>query len=512
MNLMISVTNAFYDCSAFFVITGNVPTTQFDSGALQDDYRYHGDMSSMFTPVVKKSWRIRKVEDLVKALPDAFTLMRTGRPGPVHFDMPYDLYMRTAPVSTPDPNAHGQPVNWRTTVADETVEKALSLLAGAQRPLILAGGGVRVAGAYEELRALAEQLDVPVYTSFMGKGALPADHRLNLGVAGVWGEYPATEAARNADVILAIGARFNDLHTGSWIKGYVYNIPPTRLIQVDIDPEEIGRNYPVEMGMVGDAKAFLAQAARIARAKGVRLGYGSAWQREIDGWRTDWRNFCEPFERSSEVPIEPRRMMADMNKISPPDTVMVDDVGNCQVWSEQYWKPKIPGTHLTAGGFAAMGFGVAGVLGARLARPNSPCVTLCGDGGFTMMPHVVATAVEYNLPAVWVLQNNYAIGTIRDLQRAYHDGREIGTSFVNEQTGKLWNPDFVKMTEAMGGRGIRVEHPDQFGDAYREAIRSNVPTVIEVMINRDTGIPITGTWQMPPIPEVQPTFGKRKVR
>jgi acetolactate synthase-1/2/3 large subunit len=512
MNLMISVANAFYDCSAFFVITGNVPTTQFDTGALQDDYRYHGDMSSMFTPVVKKSWRIRKVEDLCKALPDAFTLMRTGRPGPVHFDMPYDLYMRTAPVSTPEPNAHGQPVNWRTTVADETVEKALSLLAGAQRPLILAGGGVRVAGAYEELRALAEQLDVPVYTSFMGKGVLPADHRLNLGVAGVWGEYPATEAARNADVILAIGARFNDLHTGSWIKGYVYNIPPTRLIQVDIDPEEIGRNYPVEMGLVGDAKAFLAQAARIARAKGVRLGYGSAWQREIDGWRADWRNFCEPFERSSEVPIEPRRMMADMNKISPPDTVMVDDVGNCQVWSEQYWKPKIPGTHLTAGGFAAMGFGIAGVLGARLARPNSPCVTLCGDGGFTMMPHVVATAVEYNLPAVWVLQNNYAIGTIRDLQRAYHDGREIGTSFVNEQTGKLWNPDFVKMTEAMGGRGIRVEHPDQFGDAYREAIRSNVPTVIEVMINRDTGIPITGTWQMPPIPEVQPTFGKRKVR
>src|SRR5271169_6279991 len=163
MNLMISVANAFYDCSAFFVITGNVPTNQVDTGAFQDDYRYHGDMSSMFTPIVKKSWRIRKVEDLVKALPDAFTMMRTGRPGPVHFDIPYDLYMRTAPVSAPDPNVHGQPVNWRTTVADETVEKALSLLAGAQRPLILAGGGVRVAGAYEELRALAEQLDVPVY-------------------------------------------------------------------------------------------------------------------------------------------------------------------------------------------------------------------------------------------------------------------------------------------------------------------------------------------------------------
>jgi len=512
MNLMISVANAYYDGSAFFVITGNVPTTQTDSGALQDDYRYHGDMSSLFTPIVKKSWRIRKVEDLVKALPDAFAMMRTGRPGPVHFDMPYDLYMRTAPVSPADPNVHGPPLNWRVTVADDVIEKALNLLTSAQRPLILAGGGVRIGRAYDEIRALAEQLDIPVYTSFMGKSALPADHRLHLGVAGVWGEYPATEAARNADVILAIGARFNDLHTGSWLKGYVYNIPPTRLIQVDIDPEEIGRNYPVEMGIVGDAKAFLAAAARIARMKSMRLSYGATWHKEIDGWRADWRNFCEPFERSTEVPIEPRRIMAEMNRISPPDTVMVDDVGNCQVWSEQYWQPKTAGNHLTAGGFAAMGFGVAGVLGARLARPNSPCVTLCGDGGFTMMPHVVATAVEHNLPAVWVLQNNYAIGTIRDLQRAYHDGREIGTSFINERTGKLWNPDFSRMAEAMGGRGVRVEHPDQFGDAYREAIRSSTPTVIDVVINRDTGIPITGTWQMPPIPEVQPTFGQRKIR
>ncbi len=512
MNMMISVANAFYDNSAFFLITGNVPTNQLDTGALQDDYRYHGDMSAMFTPIVKKSWRIRKVEDLVKALPDAFTMMRTGRPGPVHFDMPYDLYMRTAPVATPDPAVHGQPLNWRTSVGDETVERALSLLTGAQRPLILAGGGVRVSQAFDELKALAEQLQIPVYTSFMGKGALPYDHRLHLGVAGVWGDYPATEAARNADVILAVGARFNDLHTGSWLKGYVYNVPPTKIIQVDIDPEEIGRNLPVEIGMVGDAKAFLGQATRIARAKGARHMSADAWRREIDGWRMEWRNFCEPFERTSAVPIDPRRLMADMNRISPPDTVMVDDVGNCQVWSEQYWQTKIPGNHMTAGGFAAMGFGVAGVLGARLARPHSPCVTICGDGGFSMMPHVVATAVEHNLPAVWVLHNNYAIGTIRDLQLAYHDGRELGTSFVNQRTGKLWNPDFAKMTDAMGGRGIRIEHPDQFGDAYAEAIRSSTPTVIEVMINRDIGIPITGTWQMPPIPEVQPTFGKRKLR
>ena len=273
MNLMISVANAYYDQSAFFVITGNVPTNQFDTGALQDDYRYNGDMSSIFAPVTKKSWRIRKVEDLVKALPDAFSLMRTGRPGPVHFDMPYDLYMRTATVSTPEPNVHGSPLNWRTTVADETVEKALTLLTSAQRPLILAGGGVRVAHAYEELKALAEQLDIPVYTSFMGKSVLPADHRLHLGVAGVWGEYAATEAVRNADVILAIGARFNDLHTGSWLPGYVYNIPPTRLIQVDIDRRRSGATIRWKSAWSATPRRFSPRRARIARAKGLRGGY-----------------------------------------------------------------------------------------------------------------------------------------------------------------------------------------------------------------------------------------------
>lgn len=512
MNLMISVANAFYDNSAFLIITGQVPTTQVNSGALQDDYRYNGDMSAIFTPVVKKSYRIREVADLCQALPEAFHLMRTGRPGPTHLDMPYNLYIETAPVNAPEPIRDEAQGGFARSLSDYDVERALGLLCSSERPLILAGGGIRGAGAFEELRALADQLGIPVYTSFMGKGALPFDHPLHLGVGGVWGDYPATEACRNADVILAIGARFNDLHAGSWIPGYVYNIPPTKLVQVDIDESEIGRNYPVEIGIVADAKAFLGQAVKIARGGNLRVKDVGPWKREIAEWQTEWRNFCRPFEESSEVPIEPRRMLAEMNRISPAGTIMVDDIGNCQVWSEQYWQTKVPGTHMTAGGFAAMGFGVYGVLGARLARPNAPCVTLCGDGGFSMWSHAVATAVEYDLPAVWVVQNNYAIGTIRDLQLVYLEGRELGTSFVRQSTGEFYNPDFAAMAEAMGAKGVRIEHPDQFGDAYAEALRSNRPTVLDVIINRDTATPVTGTWQMPPIPEVQPTFGRRKVR
>ena len=261
--MTISVANAFYDHSAFCVFTGQVPTTQVNSGALQDDYRYNGTMSSFFEPITKKSYRIREVQDLCAALPEAFQLMRSGRPGPVHFDVPYNLYIETAPVSTPDPLPSGQEFgSWRRGASDFDIERALDLICDCDRPLILAGGAIRVAGAFEQLRVLAEQLGIPVYTSFMGKGALPYGHDLHLGVGGVWGEYPATEACRNADAILAVGARFNDLHTGSWIPGYVYNIPPTKLIQVDIDENEIGRNYPVELGIVSDAKEFLEKAIK----------------------------------------------------------------------------------------------------------------------------------------------------------------------------------------------------------------------------------------------------------
>ena len=512
MNFTIAVANAFYDSSAFLAMTGQVTTDQFDTGALQEEYRYFpADFPSVIKPIVKHSWQVRKVEDLVRYLPKAFKLMRTGRPGPCHIEVPYDLYVTKADVEIPEPEKWSQPINWRTQTTPDVVEKALNMLVKAPRPLILAGGGVIGSGATEELKALAEYLNIPVYTTLMGKGAMAEKDALYLGVAGCWGDYPAAEAARNADVILAIGARFADLHCASWLPGYTYNIPPTKLLQVDIDVSEIGRNYPVEMGIVADAKTFLAQALEVARAKGLKVD-GKAWTDEVYEYKTEWRNFIDPFAENTEVPIDPRRIFADMRKISPDDTVMVVDVGNNQAWAEQYWPTPHPRAHITAGGFAAMGFGVCGVLGAKLARPDSPCINICSDGGFMMAPHAVATSVEYDLPAVWVILNNYAIGCIRDLQRFYLDGREIGTSFQKVKTGEFWNPDFAKMAEAMGANGVRVEKPGDFGPAFEEAIKSNVPTVLDVIINRDTPVPLTATWQMPPIPAAEPTFGRRKVR
>lgn len=511
MLLTVALSNAYYDSSSFVAITGQVATNQFDSGALQEEYRHHAaDFPSVAKTITKHSYQAHSVEDLGRILPKAFKLAREGRPGPVHVDVPYDLWLRSADVEVPDPAERSRHLHWRTQGNPEAVQRALDMLLRARRPLILAGGGVILSDASQELAAFAEHVNVPVYSTFMGKGALSARHPLHLGIAGCWGEYPATEAARNADVILAVGTRFSDIHSSSWVPGYTYNIPPTKLIHVDLDPGEIGRNYPTELGIVGDAREVLGQLLELAR----RAGPGrdrSPWHEQIEEYRTEWSNFITPAKDSDEVPLDPRRVIGDMRRVAPDDTMMITDTGNHQTWVEQYWDAYDGRSVFTPGGFAGMGFGTCGVLGLKLARPDRPAVCVTSDGSFSMFPHAVATAVEYDLPAVWVLLNNYSIGVIRDLQRFYLDGRELGTSFRKQSTGELWNPDFVKMAEAMGADGYAVDKPGDVADAFAAALASGRPSVLDVRVNRDTPVPIVGTWQFPPITQVEPTFGERRV-
>ena len=337
-------------------------------------------------------------------------------------------------------------------------------------------------------------MNIPVITSLMGKSSLPESHPLCLGVNGTWGHYPAVEAARNADIILALGCRFNDLHTATWQPGFAYNFPVTKLIQVDIDASEIARNYPVDVGVVGDIRTVLTQLIDMAQEKQVTGDY-TVWHQEIAGYRKEWGDFITPYGQSDADPIDPRRLITDIRKVAPKDAIMFSDVGNNQPWVEQYWTTEVPNTHFTAGGFAAMGFGVVGVLGAKLARPETTCINVCGDGGFMMMPHAVATAV----------------------QKFYYGGRIIGTSFEKYEgrtyhDGELWNPDFAAMARSMGGQGVTVTKPGEIAGAVEHAIQSGLPTVIDVKIDRDITVPLTTTWQMPPIPPALPTFGKIKVR
>ena len=508
MLLTVAMANAFYDSSAFIAITGQVATQQYDSGALQEEYRhYQADFPSMTKVISKRSFQAHSVEDLGKFLPKAFKLARTGRPGPVHLDVPYDLWVRSGDVEVPEPSERSEMLEWRTPGSPEAVERALDLLLSARRPLVLAGGGVVCSDASEQLAAFAEYVNVPVYTTFMGKGALSARHPLHLGIAGCWGEYPAQEAARNADVILAFGCRFSDIHSSSWLPGYTYNIPPTKLVHVDLDPQEIGRNYPTELGIVGDAREVLKQLLEIAARKGAKRER-SPWNDQVDAYKQEWSNFIEPEKASDAVPIEPRRVIGELRKAAPETTLMITDTGNHQCWVEQYWDVYEPRTMFTPGGFAGMGFGTYGVLGAKLARPDRPAVCVTSDGSFMMFPGAVATAVEHDIPVVWVLLNNYTIGVIRDLQRFYLDGREVGTSFVKHSTGELWNPDFAKMAEAMGAGAITVDHPGDLGSAFETAFAAGRPYLVDVRVNRDTPVPLIGTWHFAPIPQAEPTFGK----
>ena len=211
------------------------------------------------------------------------------------------------------------------------------------------------------------------------------------------------------------------------------------------------------------------------------------------------------------MPIDPRRVIGELRKAAPDDTLMITDTGNHQTWVEQYWDAYEPRSVFTPGGFAGMGFGTCGVLGVKLARPSRPAVCVTSDGSFMMFPGAVATAVEHDIPAVWVIMNNYTIGVIRDLQRFYMDNREIGTSFVKHSTGEFWNPDFAAMAAAMGAGSVSVDQPGDLADAFDTAMKSGGPFVVDVKINRDTAVPLVGTWQFPPITQVEPTFGKRLV-
>ena len=508
MLLTAALSNAFYDSSALIAITGQVATSQFDSGALQEEYRhFQADFPSIAKVITKRSFQAHSVADLGKFLPKAFKLAKSGRPGPVHIDVPYDLWVTKAEVDVPDPAERSTMLQWRTPGSPEAIARALDMLLAARRPLILAGGGVVLSEATKDLAAFAEHVNVPVYTSFMGKGALAADHPLHLGIAGCWGEYPAQEAARNADVILAFGCRFSDIHSSSWVPGYTYNIPPTKLIHVDIDEQEIGRNYPTELGIIGDAREVLRQLLELAEKQAPKRER-SPWIDQVEAYKSEWSNFIEQEKASDAVPIDPRRVIKELRAAASPDTLMITDTGNHQTWVEQYWDAPGPQMVFTPGGFAGMGFGTYGVLGLKLARPEQPAICVTSDGSFMMFPGAVATATEYDIPAVWVIFNNYTIGVIRDLQRFYMDGREIGTSFMKHSTGEFWNPDFVKMAEAMGAGGVTVEDPADLGAALETAVAAGKPYVVDVRVNRDTAVPLIGTWKFDPIPQAEPTFGK----
>jgi len=513
-NLPTALASAMMDSSAFLAITGNVPTSQFGRSPFQESGRYYqAEFPNVIRPYVKRSFQPARVEMIPLMIRQAFKTMLTGRTGPVNIDIPLNCFAEEADVEIPEPELWRVGISCRGAGNPELVEKALNLLLGTDKPCMIAGHGAVLSEAAPELKKLVELLNIPVATTANGKGIIPADHPLSLGAVGRNGSYMANEACRSCDVLLALGVKFDDRQSSAWIPGYTFNIPPTKLIHVEIDPDELARNFPPTLGILGDAKAFLKELLKLAETKVKKDPQrNKTWVEMIQNWRKGWEEFNRPNFNSDAVPIRPERLVKDIREVMPGDGILLSDVGEHHNWILQFYDVYEPGTLLQSWGFASMGFGICGALGAKLAAPGKVCVSVCGDGGFMMTPHILCTAVEYDIPAVWIVWNNYAWNVIRHQANGAWPGREIVTSFKRIETGEFYNPDFAALAKACGADGAKVEKPRDFKDVFRHAIRSNKPFVIDVVVERDARAPSTGTWVLPPFAHGEPSYGKRNLR
>lgn len=507
-NMVMSLATALSDSSAFMAITSNVPTSQHNRGPFQELYAHNqADFASVLRPVVKRAFQPTRVDMLPLALRQAMDTMVTGRPGPVNLDIPYNVYQEEADVELP-PASHLDRRH-RPGASEQDVATTLDMLAAARRPVFFIGHGATLSEAGPELTEFVRRLGIPVISSPNGMGCIPTDDPLALGFIGRNGAYPANQAGRFADLVITVGTRFDDRSASSWQPGYSWNFPKTKLVHVDIDPQELGRNYPPNLGIIADGKTFMQQlVAQLGKRPELEASRYAAWRGEVQAWQQEWESFVRPHFSDSTSPLRPEFVVGAVQEMLPDDVILSLDSGIHHNWFMQFWKAKRPQSMLNSWGYSSMGFGVCGILGAQLAAPDRPCVAVVGDGGFTMTPYVLCTAVEYNLPCVWIVWNNFAWGAIRDLQYGLFDGREIGTAFYKGQSGESYNPDFAAWARACGADGITVTKSEDLRGAIELAVKNRRPCVIDVHVDADVRPPSTGTWQLPPIPYKEPIFGK----
>lgn len=488
-NAATGVANAALDSIPLLVIAGDVPGYFYGRHPHQEiQYHTDGDQWEVFRPFVKRAWRVADPRGLNRILPRAYSLATSGRPGPVLVNVAMDVFSAPAEGLPPLPPAPMAPPGLDSAVAAQIARRLLA----ARRPVIYAGGGVISSGASEKLRLVAEHLGSPVAYSLMGKGALPDDHPLILGMTGFWGTELTNRVTREADLILAVGTRFAEADSSSWDPRFTFAIPPTELIHLDIDPQEIGRSFPAVIGAVTDARAGLTAVLAALRDLAPGGGGGHAELARIQSERQAWLEGLVGPSRSNSVPLAPQRILADVRAALPREGILVTDVGWNKNGVGQQFAIYLPRTHLPPSGLATMGYGPAAVLGAKLARPDVPCLAMVGDGAFSANPSVLAAAVEGGIAVTWVVMNNSAHGTIAGLMGA-HYGRTFGCEF--QCAGQPYSPDFAALARAYGADGVKVERADDLAPALARALGSGRPTVIDVPMVNDP-VPTAGHWDI----------------
>ncbi|MFF3442779.1 thiamine pyrophosphate-binding protein [Streptosporangium sp. NPDC002721] len=484
-NAATGVMTAALDSVPMVVISGDIPSYYHGRHPHQEiNLHADADQASVFRPFVKRAWNVHRAQDLGRSVERAFWTATSGRPGAVLVNVPMDVLSR--PAAPYPPISHAAPPG----LPAATAERIAEALAGAERPLLYVGGGLREdSGA---LLALAEHLDIPIAHSLMAKGTVPDAHPLVLGMPGFWGLELTNAYAREADVVLALATRFAETDASSWDPRHTWTLGERgRLIQIDIDPAEIGRNYPVEIGAVADAGLAVRVLAEAVRS------YPQVERPElrerIREARTELFAGSRERGRSDAFPLRPERILADLRDALPPGAILVTDVGWNKNGVAQCYELPSEGRFIAPGGASTMGFGPAAAVGVQLARPDGVVVALIGDGGMGAQLPALPMAVELGVPVIFVVMNNRAHGTISDLQSA-HFGRSHGCDFT-DPAGLPYSPDFAALAAACGADGHAVTTPGEFGAALRAAVVNRRPALIDVpMVNEP--VPTPGHWNI----------------
>lgn len=498
-NTVIGLATSYVDSTSVFYVSGSPQTYMHGHGTMQELERQQDNAFGRITEqVTKRAWQANSVKVLPTIMHRAFNEMMTGRPGPVHVEVPMDVQVEADDVTIhpldkrlPIGIAHPDPA---------AIEAAVALLKTAKRPVIVAGGGAITANASKELTRLAERLGAAVSITWNGKGAIPEDHDAFIGAVGQTGTTCGNAITASADVVISVGCRFTDWSASSYAKGVSFSFPPGKLIHIDLDPREIGKTYPTEVGIVSDARIALQAMldAITDEASAEMLSERADFSADVAEAKANWRAQVEPRETSRETPFTSQRPLMALRKVLPRDGIVVVGSGNTQGSVKQSFPVYEPRTHLTSGSYSPMGWAVPAAMGAKLAKPDTPVVAIVGDGDFMMSLPEMGTAVMNGINVVFLVLNNQGYMSIRGGQRKFM-GRHVASEFNHHAgNGEPYSADIAASARAFGLQAWKVEKDEDLESSLEAALNCGGPALVEVIVSRDAAGPFaTGWWDFP---------------
>ena len=466
-NILTGIATAQADSAPMIAVTGQVPVPMIGRDAFQES-----DIIGMSNPVVKYAFQPRDASEVPEAVRKGFFIAETGRPGPVLLDIPKDVQTGEAEMTFPDEFKIRGYHPWSDPDMVNS-EKAIDMLLNAEKPVILAGGGAIISSAFAELQAIAELLMIPVVTTFKGKGAFPENHPLSLGPIGMHGHAEANRIMTEADCVLAIGTRFSDRSVGTF-EAFEKRL---KIIHMDVDPAEIGKNQTTSVAVVGDVRASLRIMVKMLMKKAIKKTEENTWLKHVKETKAYWKENLKlhPGEMGAA------KILRKLREILPHESIVTTEVGQHQMWASLFFDVIQPGTFFSSTGLGTMGWGFPAAIGAKVAKPDVPVVDIAGDGSFAMTENSLATAVLEDIPVIVFVLNNSTLGMVAQWQRTFYKRRMIGVD-------QKHCPDYVKLAESYGAQGIRAQSMDELDKALKTALSSNVATVIDIPIDPEEDV------------------------